>query len=490
MLHARAANPIEQKRATIRRLERALAEEEAALAAKASNPVARPSEITRILAESRQQTAEVNVKSQPVINGPLCSVLDDGAWKGERCFIIGGGESLKGFDFSRLAGELTIGVNRAYQVIDPTILFTMDSRFTDWARTGKIGGLEQWNSLGAVKVIWRARPATPIDGFYTVEAAKDDAFNPSIRKGLPRMNNSGFGAVALAIALGCSEIYLLGFDMRGGGNGKQVWWHDGYPSVQNSSVYVDMIEQFEQHAEAMKSRARIINCNPDSTLTCFEFGDLPPRVERKRGWQVISFYTKNTGYEKEIENLENSLKALKIPHHFFGFPETGSWRGNLNYKSQCILKAMDMFPDKDIVFLDSDAVVQRDPTLFDELSKSRAYDLSAHFFQYSQRSGGALELLSGTLWIANNETSRKLMQKWHAIGIVRDDVKHQQCLKLAIAALEKDGIKIRVNRHPFAYTCIFDYPLAKQCVPVIMHYQASRRLRKKVGYGSPLTAGE
>jgi hypothetical protein len=60
------------------------------------------------------------------------------------------------------------------------------------------------------------------------------------------------------------------------------------------------------------------------------------------------------------------------------------------------------------------------------------------------------------------------------------------CLKLAIAEIEKAGEKVRVYRHPFAYTCIYDYPQAFKIEPVIEHFQASRRLRREVGYGDNL----
>ena len=33
--------------------------------------------------------------------GNIQDILPDGAWSGKRCFIIGGGRSLKGFNFSR-----------------------------------------------------------------------------------------------------------------------------------------------------------------------------------------------------------------------------------------------------------------------------------------------------------------------------------------------------------------------------------------------------
>ena len=37
--------------------------------------------------------------------------MPEKAWAGHPAFIIGGGTSLQGFDFTRLAGEFTIGIN-------------------------------------------------------------------------------------------------------------------------------------------------------------------------------------------------------------------------------------------------------------------------------------------------------------------------------------------------------------------------------------------
>lgn len=217
---------------------------------------------------------------------------------------------------------------------------------------------------------------------------------------------------------------------------------------------------------------------------------LPPLpklpIERDRPYVVVSFYTNGTGYASEVLNLEKSLNRFKLPRHIFSFEPTGSWRGNLNYKSACILNAFDMFPGKDIVFLDSDAVVKQDPVLFDQLSSCHEYDISACFFKYDQRSGDPDELLSGTLWIQNNDKGRALVKHWHEIGLKNPKVRHQLCLKIAIAELRRAGVVVRVFRHPFAYTCIYDYGAAKRVVPVIEHFQASRRLRRQVGYGENL----
>ena len=65
----------------------------------------------------------------------------DGSWAGRRCFIIGGGPSLKGFDFERLRGERVIAINKAfYDVPFADIVFGMDRPFLDDIMCGKFGG--------------------------------------------------------------------------------------------------------------------------------------------------------------------------------------------------------------------------------------------------------------------------------------------------------------------------------------------------------------
>jgi len=314
----------------------------------------------------------------------------------------------------------------------------------------------------------------------------------SISEGLCHGENSGYAALNLAVCLGASPIYLLGFDGRLAPDGR-AHHHAEYPDPTTQTVLDKFVGYFNQAAPILAGRGvRVVNLNPDSAIRCFEFGniddihDLGTRQIRERGFVVVSFYTTGTGYEKEVRWLQASLERYMIPHHLFPCAPAGSWRANLNNKSDCILKAFDMFPGKDIVFLDADAIVRRDPVLFDELSKRKDYDLSAHFFKYDPRSGDPDELLSGTLWIQNNETGRAIVKRWHEIGLSRPDVRHQMCLKAALEDFEKEGRDVRVFRHPFAYTCVFDYHAAKETEPVIEHFQASRRFRKDVGYGQTL----
>jgi hypothetical protein len=202
-------------------------------------------------------------------------------------------------------------------------------------------------------------------------------------------------------------------------------------------------------------------------------------------WILISFYTIGTGYEKEIKGLERSLKEFDIDYYFFRCESKGSWRKNLNYKSQVIMEAFDKYLDRDIVFVDADAIVRQYPVLFDDLSNGKDYDMAAHFHPYrgTRMHGGSL--LSGTLWFKNSYRGRRIVKEWHAIGLGHPTIRHQHCLRLAVAELRIKRVMMpNVYKLPAGYTLIFDYygrfrgPKPKA---VIEHFQASRRFRRQVG---------
>ncbi len=65
----------------------------------------------------------------------LTEVLRQGMWTGERCFILGGGSSVRKIKPKILEGEHTIGINLAFRLLDPEIIY-------GWTR-GCGGGLSQ-----------------------------------------------------------------------------------------------------------------------------------------------------------------------------------------------------------------------------------------------------------------------------------------------------------------------------------------------------------
>jgi len=226
-----------------------------------------------------ETTVKYTMIPYPHTNGRyLHEVLKDGEWKGFRCFIIGGGKSLKDFDFSKLDNELTIGINRAYEKLDCNILVCSDERLYGWIKAGKFGdeSRRKFECFKGLKVWVNNDNEIQDKDIYTVTRLSDAWISESIKHGLYLGDNTGFAALNLAICLKANPIYLLGFDMKGA-NGKQANWHDGYPVEQGSGVYSKFIKSFETIAPLIKTDLRnlqVINLNPESELKCFDFGKI------------------------------------------------------------------------------------------------------------------------------------------------------------------------------------------------------------------------
>lgn len=207
----------------------------------------------------------------------------DGTWKGRRCFIIGGGPSVKKVNLDLLRGELTIGINRAYELLDPSILYGVDGQMWGWVEQGKCGeeSKRRFNAYRGYKVWMALHKVFPPD-FYLIDVDDRGGYKIGSTKLLAFKNNSGYGAINLAAALGANPIYLLGFDMQGTKQGKQKWWHDGYPVDYGENIYKTYIKEISKFAPVLKKAGfEVVNLNPKSALKCFTFGDYKKVVARK-----------------------------------------------------------------------------------------------------------------------------------------------------------------------------------------------------------------
>lgn len=207
----------------------------------------------------------------PQIDRIPAAALREGMWQGRRCFIVGGGPSLKGFDWTKLRGELTIAINRAFEYLDADILFAMDSGVHDTIMSGRFGDAvrDKFERFSGLKV-WLD---SGVKGVLHLRNNGLTGLSPSLEDGLSTGGNSGYAALNLAILLGANPIYLLGFDMKGDGQGGQAWFHNGYPTKQSEDVYGDFIKAFDAVAPEIRSRGiDVINLNPESGLKCFPFG--------------------------------------------------------------------------------------------------------------------------------------------------------------------------------------------------------------------------
>ena len=402
--------------------------------------------------------------------------FSEGDWKGHRCFIIGGGPSLKLFDWSKLRGELVIGVNLALQKCDPAILFSMDDRFLKNLRDGKYGmeTLARFNSYQAGYKVWLdvGRHAYP-DDMLTIGCIGNHAWSNSLSAGIGTGGNSGFCAINIAVLLGASPIYLLGFDGKGNGQGRQAWWHKGHPDIQPERLYKKFNAELVNHAApgARAAGAEIINLNTDSTHTCFTFGefdDIEP-IERP---VICAYATENTGYVTEAKELNDSLKKWGLERDIRIVPNLGSWQKNTQYKAHFLRDMLTKHVPRPIFYVDTDGRFRRYPDLLCNMDPR--INFACHW-KKTNHSGQACapKLISSGIFFRNNARVYKLIDDWIAENERNPNTWDQRTLDAVIDRNAPDVLDL-----PPEYCAIFDASMAAE--PVIEQMQASRRLKKEV----------
>ena len=129
-----------------------------------------------------------------------------GTLKGVPCFILGNGPSLSDHPVAELLQDyFTIGINRAFKVLDPTILMWQDIEL--W--------LTERGEMNKLKAVKYSRNASDPRGiayqFKLMPGPYRIPPNPMILFGA---GSTGPLAFELAACLGCSPVILLGFDCQ------------------------------------------------------------------------------------------------------------------------------------------------------------------------------------------------------------------------------------------------------------------------------------
>lgn len=195
---------------------------------------------------------------------------------------------------------------------------------------------------------------------------------------------------------------------------------------------------------------------------------------RLMSWRVISYYTIGTGYEKEIKNLEADLLRFGIGYHVRGIKSLGSWRANTIYKAQFIRGMLDFIAPHSIVFIDADARIHEFPEQFSRLA-AEGYDFACHFRNWRVKQN---ELMSGTLFFANNAKARAICDEWLRQNGRTPQYFEQFNLQTAIKRFEG---RIKAFRLPVEYCAVFDSPERRQIKPIIEHFQKSRVYKREIG---------
>ena len=178
-------------------------------------------------------------------------------------YIIGGGPSLRGFDWALLEGRQVIAINRAYEMLpNATVVYFTDARFWEWHRSNLL------DHLGRLITSASKQVKHPRVELYRLTGTEGIDETPGcLRHG----NNSGFAAINLAYHLGARHVYLFGYDFCYGAEGESHW-HSGHPTLHRERVFEKMLPHAEALAvDATRLGLRVWNTNPTSQLRVFPF---------------------------------------------------------------------------------------------------------------------------------------------------------------------------------------------------------------------------
>lgn len=201
----------------------------------------------------------------------ICKSVCGNELSNTRTFIIGGGTSLKGFDFNRLKGYgHVIVINDALLSIPwADSFFTCDYRWVG----NRSNQLQKFQGK-----IYLAIPQEKFPKDVSFTALKREYRKGySEDKSLVHLGgNSGFAALNLATLMGAKDIFLFGYDFYTEQNERH--FHGGYDWDHNGSAryYKSWAEGFGVSVPVIrKNNIRVLNFSLYSSLRYFPRHELP-----------------------------------------------------------------------------------------------------------------------------------------------------------------------------------------------------------------------
>jgi hypothetical protein len=214
-------------------------------------------------------------------------------WEGEDVYVIGGGPSLRQFDWDIIRGKNTVGCNGAYLLGSDVVKFLVFSDFQWWDRIGRLklpsfGGMVVAcvPKLHSNKNPWvHKMPRHGVMGFAGPGCGCNQCRRGEKSLGCP--GNTGGVALNLALHLGAQRVFLLGFDMKLAPMDEQTVrlaetlqkkfmgrpnWHDDRYEGAQAQPYDRFKKEFERFAPSIPRAfpgREVWNVTNDSALETF-----------------------------------------------------------------------------------------------------------------------------------------------------------------------------------------------------------------------------
>ncbi len=183
----------------------------------------------------------------------------DPEWRGERCFIVGGGPSAASAPIERLRGRKVIAINSSYDLVPfADILFFADARW--WRLHRDRPGFREF--AGRMVTISPHVADRKVEHLYRSNP-------PGLAYGCNRvvMRKTGVAAaVNIAVHLGVASIVLIGVDAAPAPDGT-THHHEPHPWTQPQNCFAEQIEDLSSLVTPLAERKiDVINASPTSAV--------------------------------------------------------------------------------------------------------------------------------------------------------------------------------------------------------------------------------
>lgn len=190
---------------------------------------------------------------------------------------------------------------------------------------------------------------------------------------------------------------------------------------------------------------------------------------------IVSAFTPHPVYEEKALNFATSLNNLDLEYEIYPLQDRGSWAKNCQQKAEVILDALRKHK-KPVVWIDIDAVVVRQPELFDRLTQDIC-DVAYYAMKEPER-----YLASGTLYFGYTQGAISILEQW--IDLCKDTLEYDQKVLEQVIWNEHTIPKsfYDIIELPVEYCRIFDNKAQEKemkTAPVVVHTQASRQVKQK-----------
>lgn len=403
-----------------------------------------------------------------------------------RVWVVGGGPSLRDFDWDLLHGEVVIGANRAFEKPHVGITITIDPLFERLSVNGDLGSEQRlaWRDYKGVKV-YAACETDPPRSDDVILAPRmtnkqDDVIPPRVDN-LGKASNSGYAGVKMAWAMGAKKVYCLGFDMAGEG-GQQAWFHSGYPEVRPEEIYDEYRREMDAAAPHLEADGVAVTvCGPTAltafpTITMAEAAGLLSTKPLRP--VVCGFYTRGTRYKSEAEAMARTAFAFGLDVDLLDVENLGDWKANTDQKPEAIRCALQNLNSR-IAFVDADARFKAYPALFDAFAEGDS-ELGLSYFDWDAFPGDprrGRELSSAVMLLKDTKSVCALIDTWIERVKGSGGAWEQRVLQDILSNYA--GPTMKTMELPMRYNQIFD-SMSSLGLPVIEQMQASRRLKCEV----------